>query len=83
MSGTRTRQSILARDKTSLFPVENGPFYGYKSSRNNGFALAMCTGLFVNDRQQVLDTAGNPIPGLMAVGNNAGGSFALNYARLK
>lgn len=70
----------FGKDEDQLFPVEDGPFYGYKSPNNNGFALCVCTGLYVNEQNQVLDKEGVPIPGLMAVGNNAGGSFALNYA---
>lgn len=71
--------SDFGKESSLLFPVEKGPFYCYKSANHNGFALAMCSGLFVDELNRVLDRKGEPIQGLMAVGNNAGGSFALNY----
>ena len=60
-----------------LAPVAQGPFYGYTygpgTCGTNG-------GLRINATAQVLDTAGQPIPRLYAVGNTCGSPMGAGYA---
>lgn len=52
-----------------LAPVSEAPFYGVLLYPGD---LGTCGGLSINEHAQVLDTRGDPIPGLYAVGNTAG-----------
>jgi len=59
-----------------MYPIKTGPFYANKSFVAAGVITA---GVVVDDSLKVLDTSYNPIPGLWAVGNVAGGRFAIDY----
>lgn len=52
-----------------LHPIEQGPFYG---AAIGSFVFSTHAGLAVDDKGEVLDTKGNPIPGLYASGNTVG-----------
>lgn len=60
-----------------LAPITQGPFYGYAygpgTCGTNG-------GLRINANAQVLDTTGQPIPRLYAVGNTCGSPMGAGYA---
>ena len=43
--------------------------------------LATVGGLTINANAQVVDTSGNPIPGLYATGNASGSFYSGNYPR--
>lgn len=59
-----------------LFPVKEGPFYAAKV----GIALlAIVGGLMVDDNLNVVDDNDQPIPGLYAIGNASGGTYAIDY----
>ena len=59
-----------------LFPVKEGPFYAAKV----GIALlAIVGGLMVDDNLNVVDDNDQPIPGLYAIGNASGGTYAVDY----
>lgn len=58
-----------------LLPLEKPPYYGVT---NAGWLLTTMDGLRINENTQVLDTKGNPIDGLYAAGDVAGGFFANN-----
>lgn len=53
-----------------LVSVAKGPFYGIEV---RGLLASTDCGLRVNGKMEVLDTEGNPIPGLFAAGHTAGG----------
>ena len=59
-----------------LFPVSTPPYF---YSTNTWNFLVMVGGLKSNERAEVLDRFGNPIPGLYACGNVQGSRFAYNY----
>ena len=46
-----------------------------------GIVLATVGGLTINANAQVVDTSGNPIPGLYATGNASGSFYSGNYPR--
>jgi succinate dehydrogenase/fumarate reductase flavoprotein subunit len=58
-----------------LLPLEKPPYYGVT---NAGWLITTMDGLRINEDIQVLDTKGNPIEGLYAAGDVAGGFFANN-----
>jgi fumarate reductase flavoprotein subunit len=58
-----------------LFPMEKPPYYGVTHA---GWLLCTMDGLKINKDIQVLDGKGNPIEGLYAAGDVAGGFFANN-----
>ena len=55
-----------------LFPIEKPPFYAVP---RHAFSLSCLSGLAINLNAQVLDEAGEVIPGLFACGNNSGGAW--------
>jgi succinate dehydrogenase/fumarate reductase flavoprotein subunit len=59
-----------------MFPVDTAPFFAAKAFVTTG---VICSGVVVNADLKVLDKNYNPIPGLWAVGNTAGGRFAGDY----
>lgn len=59
-----------------LFPIRKPPFY---ASKFGPAMLAVTGGLLVDARLRVLDEEHNPIPGLYAVGNVAGGLYGVDY----
>jgi fumarate reductase flavoprotein subunit len=59
-----------------MFPVDTAPFFAAKAFVTTG---VVCSGVVVNADLKVLDKDYNPIPGLWAVGNTAGGRFAGDY----
>jgi fumarate reductase flavoprotein subunit len=66
----------FAKNPMFLMPVRTPPYYALKCSQ--GF---LCTigGIKINHRMEVLDKEDNPIPGLYAVGNDAGGWTSDTY----
>lgn len=62
-----------------LSHIVEPPFYGAMMMGN---LLCTLDGLRINVDMQVLDTNGNPIPGLYAAGNDSGGFFSRNYPEL-
>jgi succinate dehydrogenase/fumarate reductase flavoprotein subunit len=64
--------------KGLLIPVETEPFYGQSSSAPA--LLIVCGGLRTNIKMQVLDTKGEVIPGLYAVGTIVGDMYANYYS---
>ena len=59
-----------------LTTLEKPPFY---TSQVRGCVLVILGGLKINNKLQVLDTGGNPIPGLYAAGNVSGSFFGDQY----
>jgi hypothetical protein len=62
-----------------LFPIRKPPFY---ASKFGPAMLAVTGGLLVDTRLRVLDAQQNPIPGLYAVGNVAGGLYGVDYTTI-
>jgi predicted oxidoreductase len=56
--------------------IEQPPFYGLRMSVELGVSVG---GLTTNADSECLTEAGEVIPGLYAVGNNAGGLFGIDY----
>lgn len=61
---------------SKLTTIEKPPFYAVKTGIT---LLVTVSGLRINTKLQVLDTAQKPIPGLYAAGNASGGFFAYAY----
>ena len=68
-----------AKPADMMWPINEGPFYAEKNTRNANIVLVTLSGLFVDGNQQVLDQHFEPIPGLYATGNCSGGRFPLQY----
>ena len=56
--------------------LDTPPYYGYAVGCGITFTFG---GVRVDESARVLDTAGNPIPGLYAAGEMVGGLFSGNY----
>ena len=56
--------------------IEQPPFYGLRMNVELGVSVG---GLTTNADSECLTEAGEVIPGLYAVGNNAGGLFGIDY----
>ncbi len=59
-----------------LYPIDEPPFY---ASKVGAVLLAVVGGGLVNTDLQCIRKDGSPIPGLYAVGNVAGGTYAVDY----
>ena len=57
-------------------PIDTPPYLGYAVTCGITFTFG---GLRIDTRGQVLDTEGNPLPGLYAAGELVGGLFYHNY----
>ncbi|QEM69006.1 FAD-dependent oxidoreductase [Geobacter sp. FeAm09] len=66
----------FAKDPKYLQPVKKGPFYAVKAYPA---ALGTLGGAKVTKDMQVVSTKGPVIPGLYAVGNDAGGMYGDSY----
>ncbi len=67
----------LEFDKTNWAnTIEDGPFEAFQVTCGITFTFG---GLRISDEGQVMDTGGNPIPGLFAAGELVGGIFYFNY----
>jgi succinate dehydrogenase/fumarate reductase flavoprotein subunit len=87
--GTKVRQALLDFNRQCLegghepprrydaVPIDRPPFYVIETVPAISFTFA---GLAIDDRARVLDQAGEPIPGLLAAGADAGGVFTKAYA---
>jgi succinate dehydrogenase/fumarate reductase flavoprotein subunit len=62
-----------------LFPIRKAPFY---ASKFGPAMLAVTGGLLVDTHLRVVDGRNNPIPGLYAVGNVAGGLYGVDYTTI-
>lgn len=74
------KDTDFGKDASRLSTLEKPPFYAVKLS---GLLLCTLNGLRINTDIQVLDKNLNPIPGLYAAGNDAGGFFAHNYPEMQ
>ena len=69
----------FGRDPETMWPIKDGPFYGYPcSKRIGGGSLVATSGLLVTGRQQVQGQGFEPIKGLFACGNTSGGRFPMD-----
>ena len=59
-----------------LFPIKQGPFYAVEVGPG---LLGVCGGIQINDGFQAVDANNQPIEGLYAIGNCAGGMYAYDY----
>ena len=59
-----------------LFPIKQGPFYAVEVGPG---LLGVCGGIQINDDFQAVDANNQPIEGLYAIGNCAGGMYAYDY----
>lgn len=66
----------FGKDASMLIPVEGGPYYACKEAPA---CLTTVSGLKVNADSMVLDTHGEPIAGLYALGNTSGSMFDSYY----
>ena len=59
-----------------LFPIDTPPFY---ASKVGAVLLEVVGGAKIDANLQCLDAQGEPIPGLYAIGNAGGDSYAVDY----
>jgi fumarate reductase flavoprotein subunit len=64
------------KDKQFLWPLRTPPYYAILS--NQGFDVSI-GGIKINHRMEVLNNQGDPIGGLYAIGNDAGGVHSNSY----
>ena len=67
--GLATRDGYLPRKSNWARPIDHAPYMAYPIICGNCFTFG---GLKVNTRAQVLNTDGDPIPGLYAAGETVG-----------
>jgi len=66
------KDTDFGKPSDQLHPVDTPPFYGiHRTVRIS----AICSGLLVDENSQCLDSGGNPIKGLFAIGNLGGGFY--------
>jgi hypothetical protein len=66
----------------AMIPVEEGPFYacvGGVGGGGAGVSMVTMSGVMTDNRLNVLDINGNPIPGLYTCGNSLGGRYGTGY----
>ena len=65
-----------------MVPIETPPFYTAvrKNSKTTSAGLVTLAGVETNNNLQVIDVAGNVIPGLYAAGNCLGERYGNSYA---
>ena len=66
----------FAKEAHFLYPIKQAPFYATKAGP---CLLAVVGGLKVNTDLAVIDANGDAIPGLYAIGNTSGGTYAVDY----
>ncbi len=66
----------FGKPSKDMIPLETPPFYG---ATNAGWMMHTTDGIRINHDMQVLDGNGDPIAGLYAAGDVAGGFFGTNY----
>ncbi|MDR0514553.1 MAG: FAD-dependent oxidoreductase [Coriobacteriaceae bacterium] len=64
------------KDPELLIPIETPPYYAFGLSEG---LMNTVGGLQVDEQFRVIDTKGDPIPGLYAGGSDAGGLYGFNY----
>jgi len=67
---------LFAKDPEYLRPVKTPRFYAFKCYMN---FLGTLGGIKINEKTEVLDKNDKAIPGLYAVGNDAGGLYGDSY----
>lgn len=72
--------SDFCKDPQTLFPIDEAPFYGFRTENTRGGVYSPAVGLMTDNRMCVLDTDDEPITGLYVVGDNLGGFFGPYYA---
>ena len=72
----RGHDEEFAKDRIYLWPVRKPPFYAFKCYID---FVATHGGVKINQKTEAVDARGNVIPGLYAVGNDAGGMYGDTY----
>lgn len=67
---------VFAKDRRYLTPIQKAPYYAVRAIAHCGETMG---GIKVNDRMEVLDRAGNPMPGLFAAGVITDGWMGQTY----
>ena len=76
------KDSQYGKDGKYMVPVDTPPFYAAPSSNSKTTSAGLVTlaGVETNNHLQVIDVAGNVIPGLYAAGNCLGERYGNSYA---
>ena len=76
------KDSQYGKDGKYMVPVDTPPFYAAPSnnSKTTSAGLVTLAGVETNNNLQVIDVAGNVIPGLYAAGNCLGERYGNSYA---
>jgi succinate dehydrogenase/fumarate reductase flavoprotein subunit len=72
----KNHDDLFAKDPKFLHPVKTPRFYGFKCYPS---FLGTLGGIRINEKTEVLNAAGRVIPGLYAVGLDAGGMYGDSY----
>jgi fumarate reductase flavoprotein subunit len=70
------QDTLFVKNPKYLQPVRKAKFYAMKAFP---FALGTLGGIKINHKTEVLDKKQEPIPGLYAAGNDAGGMYGDSY----
>ena len=70
------QDTLFVKSNKYLQPVRKSKFYAFRAVP---FALGSLGGIKINHNTEVLDTKQQAIPGLYAVGNDAGGMYGDSY----
>jgi len=74
----RMKQDLdFGKHPDRLTTLEKAPFFACKMETRY---MVILSGLKINTSLQVLDTQGNPVPGLFAAGNTSGSFFGAHYS---
>jgi fumarate reductase flavoprotein subunit len=68
--------ALFAKERRFLLPLRQPPYYAIRCITSLSGTMG---GIKINERMEVLDTRGNPIPGLYAAGDTASGLEAQTY----
>jgi succinate dehydrogenase/fumarate reductase flavoprotein subunit len=66
----------FCKNPALLYPIDEPPFH---ASKVGAVLLAVVGGATINTDFQCLTPDGDPIPGLYAIGNTSGGTYAVDY----
>jgi hypothetical protein len=73
------RDEDFAKDSQYMHELKSPPYFASKGFKDAGGLMITEAGLMVDENMQVIDDAGDPIPGLFASGQCAGETFPLQY----
>ena len=74
------KDTDFCKDPQTLFPVDQPPYYGFRTMNRPGNPYSPSIGLNADSDMNVVNADGDPIDGLYVIGDNLGNFFGLFYA---